>query len=436
MKRKLIILLAAAFLITSIGTFLPVSKAQACCSCKKEVQKGLERNWWEWASSTVKVMVSFFEGEFTTHKLFIAGMMWEDNILPSMMLMTEQLNSVAMQQMQIVGGYFDAENQLETQQLFQMEQAKIRKAYQPSQGVCEFGTSMKSLAASDRRSEITAVSLSERAIDRQAGNAFSSAYDGPTSDKESRVVQFAKKFCDVNDNNGGLDLLCDDLEDTPQRRNKDIDYARTLDDPWTLNVDFTDNELTNNEEEILALGSYLFGHQVFARAPSVSLRPEGNGLSGMQKKYMDARALMAKQSVARNSYNALAAAKSAGTPGSREFLVNILKELGVESVDDIKTMLGDDENDPTKKQVEPSYNAQMEILTKKLYQNPDFYTNLYDTPANVDRKTVALQAIGLMQKFDVFKSYLRQEAAVSTLLEMAVSDMQGDVENDLGRNEQ
>jgi len=79
----------------------------------------------------------------------------------------------------------------------------------------------------------------------------------------------------------------------------------------------------------------------------------------------------------------------------------------------------------------PSYYAQMEILTKKLYQNPNFYTNLYDTPANVERKTVALQAIKLMQKFDMLKSHLRGEANVSILLEMAVEQLQREVEDQI-----
>ena len=75
----------------------------------------------------------------------------------------------------------------------------------------------------------------------------------------------------------------------------------------------------------------------------------------------------------------------------------------------------------------------MEVLTKKVYQKPDFYTNLYDTPANVDRKEVAMQAIGLMQKFDIFKSYLRNEASLSVLLEMEVVTLQNEVENEINQ---
>ncbi|MCB1562971.1 MAG: hypothetical protein KDJ75_05290, partial [Alphaproteobacteria bacterium] len=143
--------------------------------------------------------------------------------------------------------------------------------------------------------------------------------------------------------------------------------------------------------------------------------------------------VLAKRSVAENSFNAITSMKATGTGGSRDFLAALLEELGVGttgSPPDIDKLLGQDSSGNP---INPSYYAQMEILTKKIYQNPDFYTNLYDTPANVDRKGVALQAIALMQKFDMFKSYLRSEANLSVLLELAVMDLQEEIEDEFGK---
>ena len=210
--------------------------------------------------------------------------------------------------------------------------------------------------------------------------------------------------------------------------NKDIDYVRTVDFPWTLDVDFTNTSApTNNEEEVLALASNLYGHEVFVRAPSKGLqgRP-GVTLNSIQKLYLDMRAVVAKRSVAENSFNAIMSMKTSGTPGSRDYLVELLRQLGIPNTapdNDIDRLLGP----------EPSYWAQMEVLTKKIFQNPDFYTNLYDTPANVERKGVAVQAIGLMQKFDIYKSYLRNEATLSVLLELATQELQDEVENELNQ---
>ncbi len=65
----------------------------------------------------------------------------------------------------------------------------------------------------------------------------------------------------------------------------------------------------------------------------------------------------------------------------------------------------------------PSYYAQMEVLTKKIYQHPNFYTNLYDKPANVSRIGTSVDAITLMNQRDRFESMLRREMLVSLLIE-------------------
>ncbi|MCC7305008.1 MAG: leucine-rich repeat domain-containing protein [Alphaproteobacteria bacterium] len=382
--------------------------------------------------------------ERTAQQVWWISIFWEDNILPALMLMAEQMSAVAMHQMFMVGAMLDAKHQLETQQLLQRLNAKAHKDYHPSIGVCEFGSSIKSLAATERRVEVTAVIMSQRAQDRNLGNMNSAASIGDDSDKENRIRQFRQKFCDPMDNNNGLDYLCEHDQSRTlggaigatdkKRMNKDIDYTRTIDFPWTLEVDMLSMTpgvnglpkaatVTDTEEDVYALASNLYGHEIFTRPPPKTLETKpGVKITAMQKHYMDMRSLVAKRSVAENSFNAIAAMKSEGTPGSRDYLVALFKSLGVPNLD-INEILG----------TNPSYYAQMEILTKKIYQNPDFYTNLYDTPVNVARKGVAIQSIGLMQKFDLFKSYLRTEASLSVLLELAIMDLQEEVENELNQ---
>lgn len=388
--------------------------------------------------------------EFTAHKIWLINIFWEDNLLPALLLMSEQLTNAAMEQAQIIGMFMDAKQQLETQQALEKIRARAHKDYHPSYkyGLCEIGSSAKSLAASDRKAEFNAVVMSQRAQDRALGNAYSAAAVGDSEDKKSRIRQFREKFCDPADNNNGLRVMCDHDENlgTPEtgagdkkRMNKDIDYARTLDWPWTLNADFTDTVLTDNEEEILALSSNLYGQKIFYRPPPSSLKnKKGQAITNMQKLYLDSRSILAKQSVAENSFNAIASMKTAGLPGSREYLLALLEQLGIPNDSaatnggptEAEILLGADAAHPDAK-ISPSYYAQMEILTKKIYQNPDFFTHLYDTPANVARKQAAMQAIGLMQKFDLFKSYLRSEASLSVLLELAVMDLQDEIENEI-----
>jgi len=423
---------------------IPVRQALAhCCTqwgqCETCASQDVGTRW----PRTADIIETFVDDEFVAHRSWMVAVFWEDNILPAMMLMADQLSAVAMMQTSIIGSFIDAKHQMETQRVLQTIRARAHKDYHPSNGMCEFGTTVKSLAASERKSELNAHVMSQRAQDRHLGNANTSAASGPDADLKNRLAQYKDTFCDPSDNNRALGLLCDHGGANPgatdqERVNKDIDYARTIEYPWTLDIDFTDANLTHNEEEVMAMANNLYGDLVFQRItpgtkfnPTAASQETGDELAATRGLYMDARALLAKRSVAENSFNAITSMKASGTAGSREFLEAILGELGVSDTngppDDILRMLGMDDSDS---EIGPSYNAQMTMLTKKIYQNPDFYTNLYDKPANVERKKVAMQAIGLMQKFDLFKSYLRSEANMSVLLELTLIDLQKTVGNE------
>ena len=95
----------------------------------------------------------------------------------------------------------------------------------------------------------------------------------------------------------------------------------------------------------------------------------------------------------------------------------VLNQLGVPDTE-IDAFLGQN----------PSYFAQMEVLTHKLFEDPEFFVNLYDTPANVERIGVTLQALKLMQDRDRFESSLRREMLLSLILELQIRDRQGRVE--------
>jgi hypothetical protein len=370
--------------------------------------------------------------ELTGQRVWLVSVFWEDNILPALMLMSDQLTTTAMQQVQIFGSFMDASNQMETQQTFRRLRAQAQKDYQPSEGVCELGSAVKSLAASERKGEFAAHAISQRQQDRALGQYNTASATGYGGDISARLEQFKTTYCDPNDNNSGLAILCANSSnqigaEKPERSNADIDYVRTLATPLTLDVDFT-NPIDGKkprpaEEDLFALSSNLYGHFVFQRPTQGLTYTEGANLTPTQESIMDMRAILAKRSVAENSFNAIAGMKASGSGGSAQYLRSLIRDLGIQNDKDITALIGQN----------PSYHAQMEVLTRKIYQNPAFYTNLYDTPANVDRKAVALQALGLMQKFDMYKSYLRQEASLSVLLELALISQQDSIENPINR---
>ena len=170
-KIKKLIMIVAIFMavMPSVIVFSP-PKAQAhCCSqyyqCVQCISQSRARVASEW-SKTIQQVNQFTTDEFIAHREWIVAILWEDNILPALMMMADQFSAVAMQQTQAIGSFFDAKHQLETQRVLQTVRARAHKDYHPSAGICEFGTSVRSLAASERKSELNAHVMSQRSQDR------------------------------------------------------------------------------------------------------------------------------------------------------------------------------------------------------------------------------------------------------------------------------
>lgn len=428
-------MLLAAVLFTSVLSAQP-KRAEAiiccvsCCDCYSDV---MSADLSGWISNWIMINVYIFIKLMIHHIIWFDWDYWQTKLLPAFMMMGEQLAAVGTQQVAMIGMFIDATEQLETQRLLQQLKAKAHKDYHPSIELCEFGTRVKSLAASERKGEVDSLVLSSLSLKRILNNT-GAVTNEEKGESGPRIDQYRKKFCNVYDNGKGLDLMCPKLLDqstlTPvekERLNKDVNYAAALKDPFTVQVDLANGTaITDKEEDIIALGKNLYRNEPIPIMNPFSIQNQAYfSVNDFQKAYLKARSLIAKNSVAENSYNALVALKSEGTPGSKNFLGAYLIELGVPS-GEVDQYIG----------VNPSYDTQMKLLTKTIYQSPKFYTNLYDKPENVVRKGVAMQAIGLMQKFDLFKSYLRTEASLSILLELSVEKLQGEAVDAIGNLDQ
>lgn len=350
---------------------------------------------------------------------------WEQNMLPALMLMAEQLSTVGMLQVETIGTFLDAKHQLETQRLFQQLTAKAHKDYHPSEGMCTFGTTVRSLAASERKSNLAQTGIAQRMMQREALNGKVLSTESVDSDIRSRLKTYIENYCDQADNANGLSKLCTASVPAPERRNIDVDYTRNVESRLTLDLDLLpgNQDPSPDERDVFALSANLFAHNVPPRIdPEILGHSDGRIRKNAVERYMDLRSIFAKRSVAQNSFAAITSQRAAGTEESAPYTKAILRELGVSDTTEINRLLGE----------KPSYFAQMEILTKKIYQNPVFYTELYDKPANIERKGAALQAIGLMQDRDLYNSLLRSEAVLSVLLETMLENEQEKVVNAMG----
>ncbi len=365
------------------------------------------------------------------HVIFLQDSL-RNNYIAALMMMAEQLTTVMMHQVFVIGSFFDAKHQLELHRYFQEKTADAHTQYHPSHQLCSFGTNIRSLAASERQSYANARIFNEAMSNRNVLSIDILSTSGPVSDKESRIKKYKETFCNMNANRGDMEFICglDNNGDgaiditgggAPDRVDKDIDYMRTLGGQYTIDVDLTDGTISPDEEDVIALTQNLFSHEVFTPIPGNKLHKEQGKAT-----YQDVRSVHAMRSVVQNSFANLIAMKAHGSAGSTtlvsDYMSNIMLDLGIPTAE-LDEFLGNN----------PSYFAQMEVLTNKMFQHPTFFVNLYQTPENVKRTTVALQALELMNDRDRFEASLRREMLISMLLETQLRRAQEDTNNRLTR---
>ncbi len=382
------------------------SQGQCVCQSDKETEK----------------TVPHITTEFIQHREWLIKIAWEAHLLPAMLLMTEQISTMALHQTLMIGSFFDAKHQMESQQLLAELQADAHKAYHPSAGMCEFGTNTRSIAASDRKSQITQIALSTRASQRQLLSGDVISVGGSADDLRSRLDQLQNRYCNPADMGGGFADFCQGTD--PSLYNDDVNYTAKVDNEKTLEIDFTDNIVTKDEEAVLALSANIYGHITMPRIPPRAMSDENGNITGRTQgayTFMKLRSLAAKRSVAQAALAAQVGMRSQGEDGVKPYMEAILKEMGLQQ-NDIDVVLRD----------KPSYYAQMELLTKKLYQRPSFYSNLYDKPVNIDRKTASMMALGLMQRRDMYESQLRSEMMTAVFLEQKLKPIEELYSNEVG----
>jgi hypothetical protein len=370
-------------------------------------------------------MMAFMREAFHDHRDWIVDE-YLPMFIPAMMLMTEQMSNIAMYQMYVVGKFFDAKSNLEAQRLFNELQNEAVKDYQPSESFCAIGTSVRSLSHSEQIAINTQGYMNQISMDRSLAGLNSAASSSVNdADLMARWEQFTSVFCRRRDNGwlgagtgSGLVIVCNNPVAQNARANLDVDYHRLIEEPRHLDIDYsldTDSGDTEvalqqanmTERAVIALSRNIYGHKVNNSAFGYLKS------AGSQEKYLEFRSIVAKRNVAQNTYNAIVGMKARGSGGgdSSQFLRAVVADLGM-TEDDINDIFGEN----------PSYYGQLEILSKKIFQSTDFFTDLYDKPANVKRKQAALNAIELMLDRALFESELRNEMLMSVLLSTALED--------------
>ena len=153
------------------------------------------------------------------------------------MLMAEQLTTNMIQQVEIIGTFFDAKHQLETQRLFQQKIAEAHKDYHPSEQMCEIGTFVRDLANAEERTKVTRNAIQNAALTRAlaSGDVKTVQDQAEGSDELTRRDAYIDHFCNIHDNANQNDLLCETSKHVAQQ-NADVNFTQIIDYPLTLNI--------------------------------------------------------------------------------------------------------------------------------------------------------------------------------------------------------
>src|SRR5262249_20642127 len=131
------------------------------------------------------------------------------------MLMAREISVMMMQQMLIIGQFFDAKQQIETQRQIQLMQAQAHKDYHPSDLMCQFGSFMKSVPQSDEKA-----AFDKQAFSKTLMNSFAAEQIADTAtqgvantlgfarDMSARLKQFRDVYCDPRDGFNALASMC------------------------------------------------------------------------------------------------------------------------------------------------------------------------------------------------------------------------------------
>ncbi|MBL8640093.1 MAG: hypothetical protein JNK24_07055 [Alphaproteobacteria bacterium] len=358
----------------------------------------------------------------------------QDDLKPANQTLADSLREKIILRFLMIGAFMDGQTEVQSVTTLQKLNAKAMRDYQVSEQICRFGSVSKGLSQSSDKAKTAQQNIMDRMIARQSldkstlsGVLGGNVEGGRNGDKAARLDRVSTRYCDPQELNGVYSGIATEhgkivtpfcLSTDPKNWNADIDAGKTL-----FGVNSTGSSLagfgrSDDEQNLIDLGSNLYANNLpLNLGASDMMRIQENGSQGNESniaKLMDMRSILAKHSVAAGSFAAIAGMKTAGSADAKDQLQAVAKELGLTDQKDLDALIGDN----------PSYYAQMDFLTKKLYQTPGFYANLYDTPSNVLRQQTALKAISLMQDRDIYESLQRSEMILSVILEARIAHLQ------------
>lgn len=401
-SRRLLTLALVALL--SVTT---ASEAYAVCTCSTASMLH---------SRTRANVKSFIDEQFAKHKTFLVDKFWKERLLPAFQSYTQQESASGQQATTTRASIADAETANTLTREAGQDQVEQAEIHAPDPQACAVASGARTTAVAQARAQEVSQEVVAQSADRRLGRSELTAEDPAETDRRERREVFTKNFCDPAAWGGAFKDQC---KTAGKLKDRDIDYRKTLDEPWTLEIrpDFAEQDpasWTEDEISVDALRQNLFGHEVYPR-PTRDEFKQYNVRVG----YLNQRALEAKRSVAEYSLQSLIGEKSEASPEAKQWLEATLQNLGITMDAEMQAKIKD----------KPSYYAIMEVLGKRMYQDPNFYNQLIKPGPQVAQTQASLQAVNLMQMRDVYDSMLRSELILSLIVEMELDGQQAVVQS-------
>ncbi len=348
--------------------------------------------------------------------------------------MTREFGTNMMAQAAAIGGFLDGYMINKAARRGQILNAEAAQRHIPSKNVCQFPSIGKSLARTSFGARANAQIYAKimQGYDLQHVDSAGAMLD--TFQMRDYISKFRASYCSGNQNGpDGLSKFCTGSGVSSDRVNYDVNFPHFFATRAGNNVDFLDaddpvdpqgsagdgvQELTFGEVDLMRLTANLYDSNLNKFKQALFQSKEA------PRAITEIRSLQAIRNVAKNSFAVLVGNKSGSSSFATkdQYVHTVLRSLGVPNDAEALAYYGVADHNGF------SYDGIMETLTKKIYQNPSFYVNLYDNPENVMRQKAAIKAIELMQGWDIVKALHRREMLLAMLLEVKLRQQQRLVE--------
>ncbi|MES2728916.1 MAG: hypothetical protein V4621_02305 [Pseudomonadota bacterium] len=291
-----------------------------------------------------------------------------------------------------------------------MAHSAVAQDLMPDVALCRDSSAVRTLVGVEAAAEGTQNTAANRMATYHSYTAGSTAARGEGWEKQARIATAVNRYIDPRDHGGAVKGMGVTDQGGEKNLNADMDFAATLGQPMTVET------TRGGMDDVMALSKNLYGNDMF-----YDINPKR-----LDSQLFDLRQIQAKRNVLLNSFMAQVGLKAKGHTDVTPQTLAAFQKLGLPQAVIDRDLKG-----------RPSYYALMDVITKRQYQDANFYTNLIKNPAAQDRTSTTAAAFANMQMRDMTQSLQRQETLYAMLLELRLLKRQAvlGAQNDRARAE-